>query len=83
MMLATEVTTVMSGTSMGGWWLAWPLLVLIGISLIVYLGYRLVADRSVGPIPPQQNSARRILDERYAKGEIDEDEYLRRRNQLT
>jgi len=45
---------------MGGWWFgwfAWPLLVLIGVSALGYLGYWLVTDRRSRPIPPEVSSA--------------------------
>jgi putative membrane protein len=74
---------VMGGVGMGGWWVVWPLLVLIGVLLLGYLVFRLVADRSGGQPSSGVSSARRILDERYARGEIDDEEYRRRRGELT
>jgi len=35
------------------------------------------------PAPTSPPDARRILDERFARGEIDEDEYRRRRDTLS
>ena len=49
--------------------------------LLVYGVVRLVQGRSSGVGGPG-SSARRILDERFAQGEIDEDEYRRRRAEL-
>ncbi|MGH3997813.1 MAG: SHOCT domain-containing protein [Pseudonocardiaceae bacterium] len=60
-----------------GWMWVWPVLVLAGLMLLVYGVVRLVAGGS-GP----DSSAQRILDERYARGELDEEEYRRRRAQL-
>lgn len=83
----------MMGGSMMGWAWVWPVLVLIGLALLGYVVFRLAQTRaragaaagggtrseaSSGP----GSSARRILDERYARGEIDETEYHRRRDQL-
>ena len=68
----------MGGWSLGLMWL-WPALVLGGLLLLGYVGVRLVQDSRVGEVPI---SARQILDERYARGDIDEEEYLRRRTAL-
>ena len=47
------------------------------VSLVVVLGRR-------GPQPPTPaDTARRILDERFARGEIDREEYENRREALT
>ncbi|WP_308465247.1 SHOCT domain-containing protein [Rathayibacter soli] len=74
----------------------WPLmavgmLLLAGIVvLIVLLIIRFArGDRSVmlqgGPqaAGPELSPARKILDERYARGDIDDEEYRRRRETLT
>lgn len=63
---------------MMGWMLIWPLLVLVGLALLGYVAFRLVQGGTAG----RSSSPRRILDERYARGEIDEDEYRRRRDGL-
>lgn len=72
----------MGGAGLSGLWIVWPLLVLIGVLLLGYLAYRLVADRSGGQRTSGLTSARRILDERYARGEIDDQEYRQRRGGL-
>lgn len=64
---------MMGGWSMGLIWI-WPALVLSGLLLLAYVGVRLMQDSQAG--------ARQILDERYARGDIDEEEYLRRRAAL-
>jgi len=69
---------MMGGWSMGLIWI-WPALVLGGLLLLGYVGVRLVQDSQSGA---PSISARQILDERYARGDIDEDEYLRRRTAL-
>lgn len=69
---------MMDGGMMMGWMLIWPLLVLVGLALLGYVAFRLAQGGTAGRSP----SARQILDERYARGEIDEDEYQRRRDGL-
>ncbi len=69
---------------MYGWMWIWPLLVLAGLLLLIYGVARLTQGT-----PPMSggaqrgSSARQILDERFARGEIDEDDYRRRRAQLS
>ncbi len=58
-----------------GWWLAFPILFwVLVLSAIGYLIYR----RS--PKQQARSSAERTLAERYARGEISEDELRQRRN---
>ncbi|MEV0808236.1 SHOCT domain-containing protein [Micromonospora sp. NPDC050200] len=67
------------GPMAGLMWI-WPVLVLAGLVALGYLIYRLAQT------PPSTaaacSSARAILDERYARGEIDDEEYQRRRSAL-
>ena len=75
------------GSMMGwGWmWLFWALLV-IDVVLLVVLTIRLVRGGTSGPSgdpqryshSPESLTARQILDQRYARGEIDTDEYTAR-----
>ena len=74
----------------------WGLWVLMIVAMVVFWGalawiiVTLVRQRGIpaGSIPPAPGSssslpssdARRILDERLARGDIDEDEYTRRRS---
>ncbi|WP_239542183.1 SHOCT domain-containing protein [Micromonospora terminaliae] len=54
---------------------AWSLLGLLVLVGLVWLVFRLTGQ----PAGTGPSSARRILDERYAHGEIDDEEYRRRR----
>ena len=67
------------GPMMGWMWL-WSLAGLAVLVLLVWLVVRLTGDRPDGTT---SSPARRILDDRYARGEIDEEEYRRRRAGLT
>ncbi|SCG43491.1 SHOCT domain-containing protein [Micromonospora coxensis] len=69
----------MHGTGMAGWMWVWPLLVVAALVVLAVLVVRAVG---AGPQPGGRRSARQILDERYARGEIDEEEYQRRRDSL-
>jgi putative membrane protein len=64
-----------------GWGFHWIWMVVFWaavIALVVWAVSRLTpTDRDRGA-----NRARDVLDERYARGEIDEEEYRRRRSQL-
>jgi putative membrane protein len=68
----------------GGMWFG-PVVMILGIVLIVLLVVWLVRAATSGsgvrgngrPLSPRQ-----VLDERYAKGEIDDEEYARRRAML-
>ncbi|MPZ65981.1 MAG: SHOCT domain-containing protein [Pseudonocardiaceae bacterium] len=68
---------MMNGEMMA-WMLVWPLLVLVGLVLLGYVAFRLVQ----GGWPGAASSARQILDERFARGEIDEQQYRRMRDEL-
>jgi putative membrane protein len=79
----------MMGPGMSGWgwglmgglhglfWLV--LLALAGVALVALVRY---LWRGGGGTDVTSSSARRVLDERYAKGEIDRAEYLQRRQDL-
>ena len=79
------VWLAMMGGWMMGWMWIWPVLVVAGLLIIGYVVLRLVqGGRPSSPTgaDPAYSAARRILDERFARGEIDEDEYRRRRDLL-
>lgn len=63
---------------MGWMWFAWPL----GIVLLIVLVWAL-ARAAAPPAPPGgEESAEAILKRRYARGEIDDQEYQRRLREL-
>ena len=67
-----------------GWWFLWGTLMMIvvlaGIALAVWLIVRTVRSGAARDAGGQ--SARDILNERYARGEIDTDEYEHRLSKL-
>jgi len=69
--------------NMGWGWLFLALL-LAGLVVLVVLLVRLVGGRDggQGPRPPVRSRARELLDERYARGEIDATDYEERRRRL-
>jgi putative membrane protein len=55
------------------------------IGLVVWAVARLApagSARTDGSAPRTDDSARRTIDERYARGELDEEEYRRRRDEV-
>ncbi|HEY3466345.1 MAG TPA: SHOCT domain-containing protein [Amycolatopsis sp.] len=66
-----------------GWAGGVGMLVLMALILAAVVSLVVVLARRA-PLPPSPgDTARRILDERFARGEIDEEEYERRRDALT
>ena len=61
------------------WWIVFPILLLVIIGVLATLLWRHGSGR--GPTDPG-DSARRILGERFARGEINADEYRERLAQL-
>ncbi|MET8451811.1 hypothetical protein [Streptomyces sp. NPDC005209] len=72
---------MMAGVWMMGWMWIWPVFIVAGLLLIGFVVVRLVPGGLTYPTPPRSvgSAARRILYERSARGEFDEDEYRRRR----
>jgi putative membrane protein len=65
----------------------WPALVVAGLTALIFLAVLLARGGSrathPGAAPDDANSgALRILDERYARGDIDEQDYRQRRDAL-
>jgi putative membrane protein len=75
---------MMTGGDAMGWFWIWPVLVVVGLVLLGYVGYSLAQGRATGGSrdSTDTDTARQILDERFARGEIDEEEYRRRRSAL-
>lgn len=75
---------MMPSPLMGGWtMLLWALLILALTALAVVGLVRMFRNPRSRPLTSgQDTSARRLLDERYARGELDRDEYLQRRRDL-
>jgi putative membrane protein len=67
------------------WWGAWHMVIpLIFWSLIIVAAVLLVGRAGLDKSgTTRENRALNILDERYAKGEIGHDEYVRRRQDIT
>ena len=65
----------MNGYGTGFWWL-WPLLLVIGLVALVWGLVR--ATSSSGTGTTQQGGAREVLRERFARGEITEQELRER-----
>ena len=74
---------------MGGWatgWMwVWPALIVAGLLVLGYVAVRWIQGGSRASqtgSDPGSWSARQILDERYARGEIDDEQYQRYRELL-
>jgi putative membrane protein len=63
----------------GGGWFIFPL---IWIAVIVFVVWMFRRGRWGGPRRPHHQSAAEVLEHRFARGEIDDDEYRRRRSVL-
>jgi len=64
----------------GGLGMIWMLLFWVGVVFLVVWAVRNVGDNKV--TRDTSNRAMEILEERYARGEIDSDEFHRRRSDL-
>ncbi len=79
-----------NGWDMGGWGMGgWVMMVLVFllfwggvVSLVIYLVRRSHSDQGTVPPRPAHHEAERILAERFARGEIDEEEFNKRRATL-
>ncbi len=65
----------------GGWWMwLWPLFLIIFVVIVIWLLAKGARSRGDGGIHRQ--TPEDILKERYARGEIDHDEYRKRMEEL-
>lgn len=76
------------GGMMGGYAMMWPWMILVtavvvaGLIVLILVVVMLARAGHTQTLGPDDWAARRILDERYARGEIDHEEYRRRRDAL-
>ena len=76
------------GNSSWGWGTWLPMMIFMLVFLAVVVWAVVMLTHSWTPRPPyhdhveQGTDAKRILDERFARGEIDEEEYRKRRDVL-
>ena len=74
---------MMNGWDMSGWGWAWmSLTMIVGAVLIALLAVILFRGSGSQPRSQQGDDPMEILGRRLARGEIDEEEYRRRRNAL-
>ncbi len=67
----------------GGWWMAlWMLLFLAGVVLLVVWAVRAASDGGRSRGDGTRSRALEILEERFARGEIDREEFELRRSAL-
>jgi putative membrane protein len=68
----------------GEWWWLMGIGWLVFLALVVVLGYLLIRHftQTSGPGRQPRRDAEDVLAERFARGDIDEDEYRRRRDAL-
>jgi len=71
------------GMGMGMWVLAWVFLVLVVLGVAALVAALLLGrGGQQPPVAPLRGRAREILDERFARGEIDATEYRERLREL-
>lgn len=67
----------------GGWWVVLPPVLLAVVGVVVWFIVTIGGTLTSPPMGPDlEGSAGRILAERYARGEIGDDEYRHRRDML-
>ena len=72
---------MMGGVTMGWMWV-WPALSAAGLLILGYLAVRLVQSKRLSGPAGSDSAARRILDTRYARGEIGKEEFEAKRKDL-
>jgi len=76
----TGTSSASVGLGFGGWWLA-LLLALLVIGVVAAALY--LRSRDAGDGRRREDGALAVLRERYAAGDLDEEEFERRRDRLT
>ncbi len=73
---------MMWGNGIMGWSWGFALVALVGIGILIYVVVRLlskngssVPSSTATPTPSELSSARRILDDRFARGDITAEQY--------
>ena len=74
---------MMWGWGWGDWWIGGVMMLVFWVALIAAVVWLVHSLGNRPPAPEDRSSARRILDERFASGEITEEEYQRRRQALS
>jgi putative membrane protein len=77
----------MTGAWGGAWWgifgmIVWLFIVVVVVAAVVWLVRSGSPSGGAGLLPPRRSSALDILEERYARGEINRDEYLEKKRDL-
>lgn len=57
--------------------------VMMGIRMLIFIGLIVLVVRFIKNYTINSNSALKILDAKFANGEISEEEYIKRRNVIT
>ena len=73
------------GYGWGGWGLGYPGfgMIVVWVLIIVLAVWLVRGFAGTGPERNKSKSARKILEERYARGEIDRDEFEQKRRDLS
>jgi putative membrane protein len=78
-----EANAMMYGYGAGWWMLLMPLLWIALIGVIVWAAVRVAQPAGTRRTEPYRETPQEILDRRYARGEIDDDTYVRARARLS
>jgi len=70
------------GMGWGGGMVLGPLLVIVLVIVLIAVIVPFIRWTGGGASGPRARTARDVLDERYAKGEIDREEYMRRKQDI-
>lgn len=75
---------------MGGWGygygpfhiIVWVIILIAIVALVVWLVRSLTAPGAHHQLPPRRSAGLEVLEERYARGEINRDEYLQKKKDI-